>query len=109
MIPSKSNYRDLREALKSPPTNGSLVEKGDVRLSFVQPVPLPRASVVPVKPQPRETCKWYVSIDQPECGEFAPFKVTIKGKVITAVVSLCPDHKAYHDLQYAKLRAAGHA
>lgn len=52
----------------------------------------------------KATCKWYVSIEQPECGEPAVAKVRVKGKVTQAVVDLCIKHKSMHDENYARLR-----
>lgn len=52
----------------------------------------------------QETCQWYVSIEQPECGEPAVAKVRVKGKVTRATVYLCSRHKAEHDENFAKLR-----
>lgn len=49
-------------------------------------------------------CKWYVSIEQPECGDPAPYKVTVKGRVTQATVDLCDKHKALHDEKFARLR-----
>lgn len=49
-------------------------------------------------------CKWYISIEQPECGKPAPFKVHVRGKVTNATVDVCQEHKAEHDRQFARLR-----
>lgn len=54
-------------------------------------------------------CKWYISIDEPECGKPAPFKLKVRGKITVAIVDVCDDHKAEHDRLFAKLRTAGRA
>lgn len=59
------------------------------------------------KIEPVETCKWYVSIDEPECGKPAPYAVLVRGKVTKATVPLCNEHKAEHDRNFAAIRAAG--
>lgn len=51
------------------------------------------------------TCHWYISIVQPECGRDAPYKLTIKGKIVKATIDVCEEHKALHDRNFAKLRA----
>lgn len=51
-----------------------------------------------------DTCAWYVSIDQPECGLPSVAKVRVKDKVTTAVVPLCRVHKAKHDDSAARIR-----
>lgn len=57
-------------------------------------------------PQEGETCKWYVSIEEPECGEDALTQVKITNKAGTMVVPLCARHKAVHDEAYARARTA---
>ena len=52
-----------------------------------------------------ETCKWYISLDEPECGEVAVAKITIRSKIGQATVPVCTEHKAYHDRSFAKIRA----
>ena len=52
------------------------------------------------------TCAWYVSIDQPECGEEAHERVTVQNRVTKATIALCPEHKAIHDRSFASLRTA---
>jgi len=68
-------------------------------------------SVIPVTNDATKLppCKWYVSVDQPECGKPAPFKLKVKGKVTQAVVDVCEDHKALHDREFARLRTSGRA
>jgi hypothetical protein len=50
------------------------------------------------------TCRWYVSIEVPECGKEAPHRVKVKTKVTTATVDLCNEHKALHDENFARIR-----
>jgi hypothetical protein len=50
-------------------------------------------------------CKWYVSVETPECGKEAPYRVKVKTKVTTATVDLCEEHKAVHDRAFAQIRA----
>ena len=54
-----------------------------------------------------ETCKWYVSINEPECNKPAHHKVMVRGKVTRATIPLCDEHKAIHDRNFAAIRAAG--
>lgn len=54
-----------------------------------------------------ETCKWLkYDENESECGEPAPYKVKVRGKITHATVPLCSEHKATHDQQFAKIRAA---
>ena len=50
-------------------------------------------------------CKWYVSIDRPECGLVAVTTVTVKTRTTQARVDLCPEHKAVRDDIFARIRA----
>lgn len=59
------------------------------------------------KLEPVETCKWYVSFEQPECGDPAPYRVLVRGKVTKATVPLCNKHKGEHDRNFAAIRAQG--
>lgn len=52
-----------------------------------------------------ETCKFYVSPEQTECGRPAPY--TVKTRITrtdSATVFLCYEHKGRYDEQYARLR-----
>lgn len=51
-----------------------------------------------------ETCQWYESIENPECGAPATVQVTVKTKITTAKVHLCARHKAVHDENHARAR-----
>jgi hypothetical protein len=53
-----------------------------------------------------KTCRWYVSIQQPECGEVASHTVKVKTKVTQATVDLCDSHYAIHNENFAKIRTA---
>lgn len=57
--------------------------------------------------KPPRTCSWFVSEDQPECGEPATSKVKVRGKITQATIDVCPKHKAEHDENFAKLRTSG--
>jgi hypothetical protein len=52
------------------------------------------------------TCKWYVSIEQPECGKSAPHRVKVKTAATQATVDLCDEHYAVHNDNFARIRAA---
>ena len=57
--------------------------------------------------KPKETCKFYVSIEQTECGKPASHKVRTRiSRQDSAVVLLCDEHKRKYDEQYARRRAA---
>lgn len=51
-------------------------------------------------------CKWYVSIDQPECGLESVAEVRVRTSVADATVPLCRKHKAIHDERAASIRNA---
>lgn len=50
----------------------------------------------------QDTCRWLE--DDNECGKPAIAKVTVKGRVTRASVPVCKQHKAEHDLAFAKAR-----
>jgi len=50
------------------------------------------------------TCQFYVSIEQPECGDPGVAKVTVQGRAAKARVVLCEKHKAVHDETFARIR-----
>jgi hypothetical protein len=53
----------------------------------------------------KETCKWYVSIEEPECGKVATSSVKTKiTRRDSAKVPLCTEHKHKYDEQYARMR-----
>jgi hypothetical protein len=59
------------------------------------------------KPANSETCKFYVSPEQPECGVKADALVRTRlTDKTTATVPLCKKHKAEHDRAFAERRAA---
>lgn len=45
---------------------------------------------------PPVPCKWYVSIDQPECGKKSTEMVRVKTRLVDVTVPLCPQHLARH-------------
>lgn len=51
-------------------------------------------------------CSWYVSKDQPECGDPGVAKIHVKGKVGDVSATVCARHKAQHDLAFAEARTA---
>lgn len=53
---------------------------------------------------PAETCKKYVSVAEPECGEPAVAKVKVRTRTGQVLVPLCPRHKAEHDETFARIR-----
>lgn len=55
-------------------------------------------------PVATETCKFYVSILQPECGVKAPHTVRVRTQAGHVTVPLCDEHKAKHDRAYAEMR-----
>lgn len=52
------------------------------------------------------TCKWYVSIEQVECGDPAPHSVRVRTKATDVTVDLCDRHKSVNDERFAAIRAA---
>lgn len=59
--------------------------------------------VLPLDEQP--PCQWYISPEQPECGQAAPTKIRIKTKLLDARVDVCVYHKGQYD-NVAALRRA---
>lgn len=55
------------------------------------------------------TCKYFVSIQQPECGRPAPHRVQVPLGKSRAWLDLCDEHKAVHDANNAARRAAHRA
>lgn len=51
-----------------------------------------------------QTCLWFVSMEQPECGEPAVAIVRVKDVATSASVPLCRVHKAKHDDTAARIR-----
>jgi hypothetical protein len=57
-----------------------------------------------------ETCKFYVSPEQTECGKPAPYTVRTRITATdSATVFLCWEHKGKYDEQYARRRATKRA
>lgn len=51
-------------------------------------------------------CKWFISIQEPECGTQGVAKVRIGGRAGQVTVDLCAKHKAQHDVTFARIRTA---
>lgn len=53
---------------------------------------------------PLGPCKFYISPEEPECGEPAVAQVRVRNRAITATVELCSHHKAVHDEIFMRSR-----
>jgi hypothetical protein len=42
-------------------------------------------------------CKWWVSMEQPECGNVATDKIKVKTRIVEATVDVCHEHKVEHN------------
>lgn len=62
------------------------------------------ANVDKSPPTVTETCKYYVSVQQPECGKPATHKVKVRNRAGQMIVPLCDEHKAKHDETFARAR-----
>jgi hypothetical protein len=65
--------------------------------------PLFCEGILPEDEQP--PCGFYVSPEQPTCGEPAPVTVRVKTKIIDTKVPLCRFHKRKHSNMAAQRRA----
>lgn len=63
----------------------------------------------PKPSEPLAHCKYFVSIEQPECGKPAPHRVRVPLGKAYASIDLCDEHKAVHDANNAARRAAHRA
>lgn len=62
--------------------------------------------ILPVEEQP--PCQWYISPEQPECGDPSPTTVHVKTTLIEANIDVCVKHKGvYNSLSAARRQRGG--
>lgn len=67
---------------------------------FIEPPPVE-------EPSEYGTCKWYVSIEEEECGKRAVTDILVRTPTGEMLVPLCTEHKSVHNSRAAEIRKRG--